>query len=209
MYIPKAFRVIDNSAALELIEKEPFGTLVSTVEGEIAITHLPFSIVRSEPDLVLCAHMAKANPHWQHLSGAEVVVMFRGVHGYISPRWYSKPQRDVPTWNYAVVNCTGIAEISVDEAKGSIVRRLVDQMEAGESRPWSVEDLDSGYFESQMQGIVAFYVRVRKVDAKFKLSQNRSEVDRDGAIAGLRQGTSEACHALATAMQRFALEDSK
>lgn len=203
MYTPGAF-VGDFSEAVRLIAEEPFGMLVSAGDGDPTITHLPFSIVRSSSNLLLCAHMAKANPHWHQLDGAKVVIVFRGVHGYISPQWYTDPQDDVPTWNYKVVHCVGTASIAPDRDKEAILARLIDEMEAASAAPWSLRTMQTARLESLKKGIIAFYVHVDKAVAKFKLSQNRTAADRDGAIEGLRESTRLEDHRLAAEMERLA-----
>ncbi len=203
MYTPAHFKHDDLAAAVELIEQNPFAVFITTPGGAPAVTHLPFSVLEAGPPLTLCAHMAKANPQWRHLERAQVLVIFRGVHGYISPRWYTCPQRDVPTWNYTVVHCSGTARIAADEDKHAILDRLAGEMERGADRPWSVSTMEPAYFESLKEGIVAFYVRVEKVEAKFKLSQNRAAADRAGALEGLRATGSPQDALLAAAMERF------
>ncbi|GAC1506938.1 MAG: FMN-binding negative transcriptional regulator [Vulcanimicrobiaceae bacterium] len=204
MYTPSAFKQEDLTAARELVERDPFGILVSVTNGTPAVTHLPFTIDEGPLGLVLSAHMAKANPHWRQLEGAVVLVMFRGVHGYISPRWYTDPKHDVPTWNYAVVHCTGTAHIATEDQKARILARLVDRKEAGAPQPWTLATMDKAYFENLKGGIVAFTVTVEKLDAKFKLSQNRGPDDREGAIRGLLAGGDPDDARLAEAMRSWA-----
>jgi len=186
MYIPAHFLQQDVRAALELIQAGPFGMLVSTIDGVPVISHIPFVIARRKPELILAAHVAKANPHWRTLDGARATAVFRGAHGYISPRWYTNPKRDVPTWNYEVVHCSGTVSIVPGTEKLAILRRLVDTMETGAPQPWSIDALDEQYREGLQGGIVAFYLRVEQLEAKFKLGQNRALADLQGAIAGLR-----------------------
>lgn len=204
MYTPKHFKRDDQMDALEVVSKEPFGTLISTSQGAPLITHIPFSIVQTQPHVILCAHMAKANPQWHTLEGANVVAVFRGVHGYISARWYSNPKRDVPTWNYVAVHLGGRARIAPEDEKPAILSRLSDEMEADAHEPWSVQSLDPDYFASQAKGIVAFYIDVHTVEATFKLSQNRAAADRDGALRGLEETQGADALRLAAAMRRFA-----
>lgn len=187
MYTPKDFTIADPRVAAALIRREPFGALISIVDGDPMITHVPFSIVQLEPTLRLSTHLAKANSHAEHLDGARVRIVFSGPHGYISPRWYTKPTRTVPTWNYMVVHCRGVARIASEAEKLAILAQLVDEMEAGADPPWSFAALDSAYRDEQAKHIVAFYIEVKSFEAKFKLSQNRTPADRTGAIAGLRE----------------------
>lgn len=204
MYTPGDFHQKDRDAALEVIAKQPFGMLVTTQDGIPAITHLPFSIVQRAEQIVLCAHLAAANPQSRALSGTNAVAVFRGVHGYVSPRWYTDPVRDVPTWNYVAVHCTGSSRIAPEEDKAAILGRLAREMEVGAAQPWSVESMDQPYFERLKGGIVAFYLYVEKIEAKFKLSQNRAPQDRDGAIEALWASECSQDRSLAAEMERYA-----
>jgi transcriptional regulator len=207
MYIPAHFLQQDREAALDLMAREPFALLVSTAGGAPMISHIPIVVTEREPELILAAHVAKANPHWRTLDGARATAVFRGIHGYISPRWYSDPAHDVPTWNYEVVHCTGTVTIAPDSAKEAILRQLVDVMEAGLVEPWSVNELEANFRESLQAGIVAFTLRVEQLEAKFKLGQNRARADREGARAGLRRTGRSADAALASEMERFSPPD--
>lgn len=167
------------------------------------ISHIPFTIARRGPEPVLAAHVAKANPHWRTLAGARATAVFRGAHGYISPRWYTNPKRDVPTWNYEVVHCSGTVSIAPDSEKIAVLRQLVEAMEAGAPQPWSVKELDAHYREGLEGGIVALYLQVDQIEAKFKLGQNRAPADLEGAAAGLRTTGRQSDARLADEMEKW------
>src|SRR5215471_4495590 len=100
MYVPSHFRESDERVLAEFIAAHSFAS------------HLPFLHDREAG--LLHAHVARANPQWQHVSAnAEVLVMFQGPHGYVSPTWYAGP--GVPTWNYTAVHVYGVAR-TVDDA---------------------------------------------------------------------------------------------
>jgi len=207
MYIPAHFLQKDVRAALELIQAQPFGMLLSVAEGAPMISHIPFTIARREPVLVLAAHVAEANPHWRTLAGARATAVFRGTHGYISPRWYTNPKRDVPTWNYEVVHCSGTVSIAPESEKIAVLKQLVDAMETGMLQPWSVDELDAQYREALQGGIVAVYLEVDQLEAKFKLGQNRAPADLQGAAAGLRATGCAGDRELADEMDRWGHEN--
>ena len=100
MYIPKHFEVTDKQEALEFIKFNAFGQLISTVEGRLFVSHLPF-LVSDDRKSILC-HLAKNNPQWKGIEEQEILVTFQGPHDYVSPNWYSSP--GVPTWNYQAVH---------------------------------------------------------------------------------------------------------
>jgi transcriptional regulator len=112
MYVPREFAITGAPALAAFMRAHPFGVLLSAADGTPAATHLPLVVLRDGLDVVLGTHMARANPHWRELDGADVLAIFQGPHGYVSPRWYTDPQRSVPTWNYAAVHCRGRARLA-------------------------------------------------------------------------------------------------
>ncbi|WP_437671968.1 FMN-binding negative transcriptional regulator [Sorangium sp. So ce131] len=181
MYSPRLFVETDRERVLDIMEGYSFGCLMVTEEhGGVEIAHLPFVIDRDAGAWGrLRVHMARGNRIWKLATeGRPVVAVFSGPHGYVSPRWYEQPTRQVPTWNYAVVHAHGRAAgpMSRDE-----LVKLVDDLaaihERGAAEPWSTGKLDEGVLEGLVQGIVGFSIDIERVEAKFKLSQNRSPAD--------------------------------
>src|SRR5258708_4038772 len=72
----------------------------------------------------------------------------------------------------------------IGEAR-AIVRGLTARQEAARSEPWSVDDAPVPYLLGQLRAMVGVELVINRIEAKFKLSQNRSLEDVDGAIAGL------------------------
>lgn len=202
MYVPNHYQPPNSDAALEVIRSSPLAAMVSVVEGAPYVSYIPFTIARLEPDLVLAAHCARANPHWQYFERAPVLLMFHGPDGYISPRFYQDCTVNVPTWNYIAVHCTGTATVAPAEETDEILRALVNRMEGSAENAWHMEDLDAEYLRRMKNAIVPFTVRVSHVEAKFKLSQRGSDGDIAGLIAGLRQTGSERDRFIADAMER-------
>ena len=192
MYVPPAFRVEDRDESLRFVEENAFGTLVSTVNGTCSATHLPFVVERDGESAILRGHVARANPQWQQLEECESLAIFTGPHGYVSPRWYES-RNNVPTWDYMAVHLYGRARIVEDRDRiiDSLVK-LSERYESGAADPWRIEDLDARKREAFLAAIVAFELRVTRIEASFKLSQNRTEKDRDGVGAALaREGRTE------------------
>jgi len=210
MYIPPAFKVSDAAAAFELIDQYAFGTIItSSPHSGLVATHLPFLLKRVVSGAILQGHVARANTHWRLFDGStEAIVIFQGPHGYISPRWYATGPA-VPTWNYAVVHLHG-RPLATDnrELTASIIAALVQKYESHRPHPYRTEELPPDFAEQMVSRIVAFEMVVDRVEAKFKLGQNRSEEDRAGAIAGLIAERSPAAEALATFMTKH-LEGTK
>ncbi len=138
----------------------------------------------------LVMHMAKANPQWKSInSGTQGLAIIHGAQAYVSPSNYEGKLTDhkvVPTWNYQSVHLSGVVEVSEDiELLRQIVSALTDLHETERDTPWSVLEADPKYLNAQLHGIVAVTLRVTNVEAKYKLSQNRSIEDRQRVIADL------------------------
>ena len=153
----------------------------------------------------LLCHMAIANEQWQTaLPGAQALAIVRGPQAYISPGWYeskSRHGRVVPTWNYEAVHLTGTIEFRQDtEWLRSFVTRLTKLHEAEREYPWAVSDAPPEYIDGQLRAIVGVEFTITAIEAKQKLSQNRSDLDRDGVVAGLRGVPGAGPAAIANAM---------
>jgi len=177
MYIPKHFAETDLARITELVNTNGFATLITVNEGLPVANHLPL-LLDNHASLKLSGHMAKANEQWQHFTGnTEVLAIFQGPHAYISPSSYKG--HGVPTWNYAVVHMYGVATLVEDENRlQAIIETLTQKYEQLQTSPWSPD-----YPTRMLQAIVGFEIEVKRVEAKFKLSQNRSAHDRQSIIA--------------------------
>ena len=160
--------------------------------------------MNSPSEGVISGHMAKGNDHWKTFDGEqESVVIFQGPNAYVSPEWYeTKPA--VPTWNYGVVHMRGaVTAIHDDDWLIQHVDELVDFHEAGigeGSKEASYEEIRN----KLLGGIVGFQMNVESVEAKFKLSQNRSEEDRTGVVEALGASDVGQSAAVAELMRRNA-----
>ena len=185
MYLPPHFRAESKELVREVIENNPFATLVTVSSRGLQITHLPilFDSEAGESGTVR-AHVARANPHWQFFSQeVESVVVVLGPHAYVSSTWYN-PDTHVSTWNYAAVHLYG-RPLVLDRADS--LKFLEDLFVAFEHEE-SVRDMAPVRQEMErlIDGIVAFELKVERVEAKFKMSQNRKEGDRLSVIEHLR-----------------------
>jgi transcriptional regulator len=187
MYIPEAFSM-GLAEALDRIEAHGFAVLVSTVDGRLLATHLPLLLDRGRGERgTLLGHLARGSAHARALaSGVESLAVFRGPHGYVSPAWYAD-QPSVPTWNYFAVHARGTPRTVDDPAAvRAMLARLVATYETAGSG-WSMASLPEGYLDGMMRGIVAFEMPIAYIDAKAKMSQNRSSEDRRRIAAALRE----------------------
>jgi transcriptional regulator len=204
LYTPTPFAMQDRAAIARLMHEHSFATLVTPAAPEPLVSHLPLLLVPGcEPHGTLLGHFARANPHWQHVREVQSIAVFHGPHAYVSPSWYGEPDRMVPTWNYATVHAHGLLEIVDDvvEARG-IIAALVQRFEAARATPWTFKR-DERERDILMAAIVPFRMRIRRVDAKFKLSQNRSSDDRARVIAALRGEDYPEARQTADWMQRY------
>jgi transcriptional regulator len=140
----------------------------------------------------LLGHIAIANTQWQTAAaGAEALAIVAGPQAYISPSWYESKTRHgrvVPTWNYETVHMTGTVAFHQDsEWLRSFVTRLTTLHEGGREHPWAVSDAPPEYIDGQLRAIVGVELTITAIEAKQKLSQNRSELDREGVVTGLRE----------------------
>lgn len=201
MYLPQAFKETRPEALHELIRACPFATVVTRTAAGIDANHLPFELV----DGVLHGHVARGND-LATLDGAEVLVMFRGPQGYISPNWYPTKHetgREVPTWNYVVVHVHGHLKVIEDDAwMRALLERLTDRHEATEPQPWKVTDAPEGHIEKSLHAIVGLEIGIERIEGKFKLSQNHPERNRLGVVAGLRRRNGAGDAELADLMAR-------
>ena len=192
MYLPDHFAETRSPALQQLIAEHPLGMLVTHGSDGLDADHIPFEFDPAAGACgVLSAHVARANPLWQRCpTGTPVLVVFRGVDGYISPSWYPskhETHRQVPTWNYTVVHAHGTLTIRDDErfVRG-LVARLTRRHEAGESVPWKMGDSAPEYIDSMLRNIVGIEVAVTRLVGKSKLSQNKEPRDRRGAADALQ-----------------------
>jgi transcriptional regulator len=192
MYIPEPFNVADTGELVALMRTRPFAALISAGPAGLNATHLP-TVLKSEgeqPAVIEC-HLARANPQWKEFAaGRDALMIFGGPQGYIRPGWYpskSLTGKAVPTWNYAVVHAHGRAEAIEDRAwLERHVSELSEQQEHDQPAPWATSDAPRSYFETILRGIVGIRFEIARLEGKCKMSQNRSAVDREGVIRGLR-----------------------
>jgi transcriptional regulator len=193
MYVPAHFAP-DDEAVHELLAQHGAADLITATPDGLAATMLPFVYDREHGTLL--GHFARNNDHWRQPVIGDALVIVRGPDSYISPSWYaSKAEhgRVVPTWNYMTAHVYGTMTVHDDpDWLADVVGRLTDHHEADQPQPWSVDDAPEKFFHGQLRAIVGVEVTIKRVEAKFKLSQNRPAADVDGVINGLRRSGDEA-----------------
>jgi transcriptional regulator len=204
VYIPEHFRVEDRGAAVAFMRANPFAVLVSSRDAEPFATHVPLVIRDDGEQIRLRGHVAKANPHWQYLSdNARCLVIFHGPHAYISPSHY-ETRENVPTWNYGAVHVYGNARtFSTVPELLSMLDDLIPTFEAAYSEQWS--SLSETYRSRMLNHIVGFEIPVDRIEAKFKLSQNRTRQEQQNVIDSLIESLDTAISGTAQLMCQHAL----
>ncbi len=220
MYVPDHFRPSDADVAALLANLGAAELITATEDGLLA-TYLP--LLYEPPGAAtsggadeaplgrLMGHVARNNRQWKTRAMGEALVIARGPDAYISPSWYATKRehgRVVPTWNYVTAHLHGRLVIHDDrDWLERNVRALTSRHEAGREPEWSVDDAPADYVEGQLRAIVGVEIVISRIEAKLKLSQNRSKADVEGAIVGLEATGSPS--AAATAADMHATEDAR
>lgn len=184
MYTQKAFKTNNQSIINQLIEDNPFATLVSTQNDSIEVTHLPINKFK---DGKLYGHVSISNPHSMVDETKEVCLIFTGEHAYISPRYY-QTSFNVPTWNYSAVHVYGyIKYIHQEDKVWALLKELTTIYEA--SNGWKLPNKEE--FKDLVKFLRFFEVEVVSVKEKFKFNQNKSQEDIESVIQSLNQNNQQ------------------
>ena len=204
MHIP-AHTAVDDDAARALVAEVGSGWLVTNgADSPPDATLLP--IIWRE-DRVIC-HLAKANPQWSDISdGDPGLVIVTGPQAFISPSWYPSRHehgRVLPTWNYLAVHLSGPLHLHHEpDWLLEAVTDLTDLHEAERADRWRVDDAPEQFVSARLRGVVGVEMKVERVDAKAKVSREKSDADRAGVVAGLRAaGAGDDARRIADAVAR-------
>ena len=189
MYIPKSNLLTDRSEAVEFMKRFSFGTIITAKDNVPTATHLPFLVELKNDKIALTSHFAKANGQWKDVAGNKILVIFSEPHAYISPSNYEKAL-NVPTWNYISVHAYGIGRLITDADKViGVLEQTIDNYEASYKQQW--DSLPADYKIKMSKGIVAFEIEVIDLQAKKKLSQNKTASEQRNIIESLSKSESE------------------
>jgi transcriptional regulator len=208
VYLPSHFLEDDPDTLFSLIEEHPLGLLVTVGSTGVTANLIPCVLERAWGEHGrLLLHVARNNPVWHdHDPDAEALVVFQSVERYITPNWYATKQAThevVPTWNYAMVQARGPLIVHDDPkwVRGQ-AGRLTKMMEMDQPVPWKMADAPRDYTDAMLADIVGMEIPIRTLTGKIKASQNRTDADAAGAIAGLRQRGSPQDLAMADLIER-------
>jgi transcriptional regulator len=206
MYRPSYFREDRLEILHGLIRAHPLAQLVTVGGQGLEANPLPMLVdPEASGNGVLRGHLARANDQVAALrEGGQALVIFQGPQAYVSPSWY--PSKDapgpgygkvVPTWNYVAVHAWGTPRV-IDDA--AWLRRLVEDLtvsqEQGRPKPWAVGDAPEDFIATMVNAIIGIEIPIDRIEGKWKISQNRPELDRRGVAAGLRAEGNAAMSAL-------------
>ncbi len=190
MYNPPVFQFSDLTDIHRTMRHARTATLVTATDDGLVGTQIPIILDDQEGERgTLYAHVARANPQWRLVPRCDGLAIFNGPEAYVTPSWYAtkrKTHKVVPTWNYVAIHAYGPVEFFEDENRLlTVVTRLTDLHENARADRWAVRDAPADFIKSQLKGIIGVRMPIARIDAKRKLSQNRSPADRAGIIQGL------------------------
>lgn len=206
MYIPAHFAADDLDAIAALVDHAGTADLVTFDGTRPVATLLPVIWERASDGYGrLLGHIALQNPQWRTaIADIPGLAIVHGPQAYISPSWYqstSEHGRTVPTWNYTTVHFTGTVTFHQDAGRlRDVVTRLTERYEAGRPGRWRVSDAPEKFIEGQLRAIVGVEMAIDQVEAKDKLSQNRTPQDRANVIVALGREPDPRAHEIAELM---------
>ena len=207
MYIPEHFRARNDADTLAFMRANPFAILISNIDAEPIASHVPLSVHAVEGQLILRGHVAKANSHWRSLEQQpQCLTIFHGPHSYVSPTLYAASE-NVPTWNYGAVHVYGTVRVfSAPDALQGVLDELIAMFEPAYAKQWA--NLSDSYRQRMLGHIVGFEITATKIEAKFKLSQNRTRDEQENVISSLSKAEDTAVSGVARLMREQELGSS-
>ncbi len=202
MYVPKYFEAPSVEYVRSFIEKHSFCALVGWIDGKPVATHIPLLLQVEDEVEYLEGHIARGNAE-QGLFDSEqpLMAIFRDHHCYVSSSWYNHV--NVPTWNYIAVHITGKARIIEGEELLHSIERLVKAYETNDESGFNIGQMPKEMLDRELKGIVGFKMSIDKVEAAFKLSQNRDDEDYATIIKKLKESGDPMSTRIAEEMSRL------
>jgi len=205
MYIPKINLATNKDEIVAFMQQFSFATIITSKDNIPVATHLPFLVTLKDDDIVLTAHFAKANEQWADIENNKVLVIFSEPHAYISPKHYDK-ELNVPTWNYIAVHAYGQGKLITDTKKVfDVLEATIDNYETAYRQQW--DNFPEEYKLKMSNGIVAFNICVTDLQAKKKLSQNRSDTEKQKIIDTLSKSNDTNEQLIAAYMRKNETQD--
>ena len=199
MYIPAINSTSNREEIIAFMKRFSFAAIVTAKDTAPIATHLPFVVTEREGNVILTAHFAKANQHWEDIEKYTSLVIFSEPHAYISPSNYTT-EMNVPTWNYIAVHAYGKGRVIHDAVEVmNVMESTINNYDALYKQQWN--RLPGDYKVKMLKGIVAFEIVVADLQAKKKLSQNRTETEQQKIIYTLSKSNTTNEHLIADFMK--------
>lgn len=183
-----------------LVRENPWVTFVSQTDEGMVASHYPTMLDEDADGIVLLTHFGRPDEQLHAIgSGREMLMIVQGPHGYISPSWYGDPDDMVPTWNHVTAHLYGVPDVLTHEQNMVVLEKLVDYFEEGMPHARSLR-IDPKEADRLARGTVGLRIPITRIDARKKLSQNRTDADRDAVITHLAGDGRYSAHGLAREM---------
>lgn len=200
MYIPPSHLPDEWSDILGFIKKYNFATLISKGESNLVATHLPFNVLAENETYFLQGHLSKANPQFESIVDQEVMVIFMAGHHYISPSWYN--HRNVPTWNYIAIHVYGKCKRIEGERLLQHLDSLMNYHEQIVDFPQEMKDIPKNIFNKDLKGLYGIEIQIDRIEAAYKLSQNRDDESYQNVIKSLEKINTDHSNFIAIEMKK-------
>lgn len=191
MWTPRHFASPSPLHDYQVIDEYPFGLFITRDQAAPVATHVPMlvhpnDVERAKQGLEgvrVLGHLARENSHWESVTdGDQVLLIFQGPHGYVSPTVYAD-EPAAPTWNYVSVHLTGPIRLIHERPRMlEVIGHTIEATERHHSPHWDPTP-SRGYHERIIGGVVAFEVEVTHVASSHKLSQDQPPQRRQDAVA--------------------------
>ncbi|MDI9355947.1 MAG: FMN-binding negative transcriptional regulator [Chitinophagaceae bacterium] len=201
MYIPKMFQVEGGKEVKEFMQKNNFATVIVSEENVPYATHIPLLMEEKKEDIFFSGHVSIGNKLWKYIEkNKNALVIFQGPHSFVSSSWYEK--ENVSTWNYQAVHCYTEGRILTGEELEKQVSSLTQYYEKNMVNPRYYENLTDTFKQKELRGIMGFMLRVKDIQAAYKLSQNRNTTDYQNIINQLEKQTDQGSKGIAEEMKK-------
>src|SRR4051812_11077271 len=195
------YTTTDEAEIKRLIRENPWASYVSSTSNGLVASHYPTLLEEEAEGISIVTHFGRPDDELHEVGEHEMLVIVQGAHGYVSPNWYAEGDF-IPTWNHVTAHLYGVPEILSDDENFAVLGKLVDHFEGRMPHPVSL-DQDEATARRVAKGTVGLRIRVTRVDARLKLSQNKSDEVRATIIDALHGDGAYAQPALADEMQRL------
>lgn len=202
MWINPLFQADTRAALNRLASSDSLATVI--VEHPLRIAHLPVLVEdHGDRGVELVGHVPLADPVSSAVDeGARVTCVFHGPRAYVSAGWYESV--GLPTYNFAVAHLSGPGERLTQHELRTHLLDLISVHEqtkqpAGEPA-WQLGEAAEQRLSRLLPLVAGFRVRVDQAQAKEKLGQNRSEIDRLTTISRLNESSDFEHHDLSKMM---------